>query len=83
MRDLTVLDMAQELGISSEAVNKRLQRYERKPYKYIGSAGIYRDDDLEAIREGGKRGRPVTKPQSNKPPKQTKKKITKKPSKKK
>jgi predicted transcriptional regulator len=58
MDEITVLDMAQELGISSAAVKMRLSRKGVEPFKYIGSAGIYRKSALDAIREGGTRGRP-------------------------
>ncbi|MDR0472349.1 MAG: hypothetical protein LBH43_01565 [Treponema sp.] len=71
---LTVMEMAQELGISSAAVNKRLQRKDRKPCKYIGTAGMYTKADLEAIRDGGKRGRP--KVEEDKPPAMAKQKTT-------
>jgi hypothetical protein len=66
MEGITVLDMAQALGISSAAVKMRLSRKGIEPFKYIGSAGIYTKVDLEAIREGGKRGRP--KPDSKSKP---------------
>jgi len=74
----TVADMAKELGVSSEAVNKRLQRIERGPCKYIGSAGLYTKDDLEAIRGGGKRGRPKVMIENKRDPKIKPKKAAKK-----
>jgi hypothetical protein len=55
---LTVLDIAQQLGVSSGAVNKRLERKGIKPFRYVGPAGLYRKADMEAIRDGGTRGRP-------------------------
>jgi hypothetical protein len=58
MEVITIVDMARELGISSSAAIKRLQRKGIRPFRYIGSAGVYKASDLEAIREGGKRGRP-------------------------
>jgi hypothetical protein len=76
---LTVLTFSQRLGISTAAVNKRLQRTDKKPYMYIGSSGIYTEADFEAIKDGGKRGRPypdskqITAPKTN--PKKTAKKT--------
>jgi predicted transcriptional regulator len=77
MEGITVLDMAQTLGISTAAVKMRLSRKGIEPFKYIGTAGIYTKADLETIREAGKRGRP--KPDS----KGTQKSKAKKPTKKK
>ena len=68
MEDITVLDMAQALGISSEAAKRRLQRKGIAPYRYIGTAGLYKKDALEAIRDAGVRGRPKVKPKENTTP---------------
>ena len=54
----TVLYMAQVLGISSVAVHKRLKRFGRTASSSVGSAAVYTKADLEAIRDGGARGRP-------------------------
>ena len=70
--------MAQELGISSGAVKMRLHRYGITPYMYIGSAGIYKKADLEAIRDKGERGRPKVEPKGKTAPKARTKKISKK-----
>jgi hypothetical protein len=67
MEGITVLDMAQTLGISSAAVKMRLSRKGIEPFKYIGSAGLYRESDFEAIRDAGTRGRPKAAPET--PPK--------------
>jgi hypothetical protein len=75
---LTVQDMAIALKISSVAVNKRLQRANRKPLKYIGSAGVYTEADLRAIKEGGARGRPKAEVKDKTAPKTKPKKPTKK-----
>jgi hypothetical protein len=70
----TVADIANELGITSVATNMRLQRKGRKPFKYIGSAGLYTKADLEAIRDGGQRGRPKAEIKPKAKPKKTVKK---------
>jgi len=73
MEGITVLEMAQALGVSSDAIKRRLQRKGIKPFRYIGSAGIYKADDLAAIKDGGKRG-PPEKPKTKKPSKKSPKK---------
>jgi len=78
MELLTILDMAQDLGIASEATKRRLQRKGIVPTKYIGNAGLYKKEDLEAIREKGKRGRPKAVPKSKPAPKTKAKKASKK-----
>ena len=74
---LTVSDIAQALGITNIAANTRLHRKGLRPCKFIGSAGLYTEADLEAIRDGGKRGRPKAaeeKPAPKAKPKKTAKK---------
>jgi hypothetical protein len=68
MEEITVLDMAQALKISSGAVKMRLSRKGVQPFKYIGSAGLYRKSDIELIREAP-RGRPRLKAAPETPPK--------------
>jgi predicted ArsR family transcriptional regulator len=58
MEGITVLDIAQRLGISSDAARKRLNRLGIKPLRYIGSAALYRENDIEVIQDHGTRGRP-------------------------
>jgi hypothetical protein len=69
----TVSEIAKELEITTTATNARLNRKGRRPCKFIGSAGLYTKADLEAIRDGGKRGRPKAK--TSKPAPKTKKKV--------
>jgi predicted ArsR family transcriptional regulator len=79
MEEITVLDIAQGLGISSDAVRKRLNRLEIKPLRYIGSAAIYSNEAIELIRDHGTRGRPKAVPEtSQKPPVVPKKPTPKK-----
>jgi hypothetical protein len=58
--ELTIPMMVERLGgaVSGVAINSRLKRHDRRPHRYIGSAGIYWVADMEAIRDGGTRGRP-------------------------
>lgn len=77
MEGITVLEMAQALGASSDAIKRRLQRKGIKPFRYIGSAGIYKNEDFEAIKDGGKRGEPAKANNALKP-KAAKKKAKKK-----
>jgi hypothetical protein len=60
MEGKPVVEIAQLLGISSDAVKKRFQKKGIKPSRYIGSAGLYRESDIELIREAP-RGRPRPK----------------------
>jgi hypothetical protein len=60
MEGKPVVEIAQLLGISSDAVKKRFQKKEIKPFRYIGSAGLYRESDIDLIREAP-RGRPRPK----------------------
>jgi hypothetical protein len=55
---LTITEIAKKLDISSTAVQMRFRRRGIKPIRFIGSTGIYQEDDMEAIREPGVRGRP-------------------------
>jgi hypothetical protein len=55
---LTIADIAKKLDISSTAVQMRFRRRRIKPFRFVGSTGIYQADDMEAIREPGARGRP-------------------------
>jgi hypothetical protein len=77
MEEITALYMSQVLGISSDGVKRRLQRKGIRPFKYIGPVGLYKASDLDAIKDGGVRGRPKTNTPEN-TPKNTVKKPTKK-----
>jgi hypothetical protein len=59
---ITALEMSHILGVSSDGVKRRLQRKGIRPFKYIGPVGLYKNADLEAIKDGGIRGRPKAKP---------------------
>jgi len=71
MDGLSVFDMAQRLNTSTAAVKMRLSRKGIEPYRYIGTAGIYTENDFEAIKETNKRGPKRKKPESNKTAKKT------------
>jgi hypothetical protein len=83
MDGIPVVEIASQLGISSDAVKRRFQRKNIKPFKYIGPTGLYKESDIELIREAP-RGRPrliavpethpkprppATKPKTTKPKK--------------
>jgi hypothetical protein len=67
MEGITVVEIARLLNTSSDAVRKRLNRLGVKPLRYIGSAAIYRESDIDLIREAP-RGRPRLKAASEPPP---------------
>jgi hypothetical protein len=68
MDGIPVVEIASQLGISSDAVKRRFQRKGIKPFKYIGPTGLYKESDIELIREAP-RGRPRPKAASETPPK--------------
>jgi predicted ArsR family transcriptional regulator len=78
MEGITVLEIAQKLGISSDAARKRLNRLGVEPLRYIGSAAIYREAALEAIKDRGARGRPKAGEKTKTAPKTKPKKTAKK-----
>ena len=68
MDGMPVVEIASQLGISSDAVKRRFQRKGIKPFKYIGPTGLYKEGDIELIREAV-RGRPRPKAAPETPPK--------------
>jgi hypothetical protein len=68
MDGIPVVEIASQLGISSDAVKRRFQRKGIKPFKYIGPTGLYHESDIELIREAP-RGRPRPKAAPETPPK--------------
>jgi hypothetical protein len=68
MDGIPVVEIARQLGISSDAVKRRFQRKGIKPFKYVGPTGLYRKSDIELIREAP-RGRPRLKAAPEAPPK--------------
>jgi hypothetical protein len=76
MDGIPVVEIAHQLGISSDAVKRRFQRKGIKPFKYIGPPGLYRDNEIELIREAPRgRPRPKADPETQQPA--TKPKTTK------
>jgi Zn-dependent peptidase ImmA (M78 family) len=68
MEGIPILEIAQKLGISSEAVKMRFHRRGIKPIRYIGSAGLYRESDIDIIRDafqGNHKKKESTKPSSD------------------
>jgi predicted ArsR family transcriptional regulator len=72
MEGITVVEIARRLEISSDAVRKRLNRLGVKPLRYIGSAAIYRENDIKVIQEHGTRGRPKAASETPPKPRQSK-----------
>jgi hypothetical protein len=65
-------------NVTSVAVKMRLHRRNIKPFKYIGSTGLYREEDFDAIKDAYLGKHPVTKDNSKNAPKAKAKKPTKK-----
>jgi len=58
--ELTLAEIAQKLGISTDAARARLKRAGVQPVRFIGGGpmGLYNQDAIEKIREVRGRGRP-------------------------
>jgi hypothetical protein len=65
---IPISDIAKILNTTSEAVRMRFKRRGVKPFRYIGTTGLYHENDIELIREAP-RGRPRPKAASETPPK--------------
>jgi hypothetical protein len=72
---ITISDIAKILDTTSEAVRMRLYRRGIKAFRYIGTTGLYREGDIELIREAprgrhkatpSKTRQPATKPKTKK-----------------
>jgi hypothetical protein len=71
MNGIPVVEIASQLGISSDAVKRRFQRKGIKPFKYIGPTGLYHESDIELIREAPRgRPRPKAAPETSPKPRQ-------------
>jgi predicted ArsR family transcriptional regulator len=58
MKELTIKEIAEKLGISQTAAKARLFRLGIKPDKLIGNTGIYSPTVIEKIRNVNSVGRP-------------------------
>jgi hypothetical protein len=64
---IPISDIAKILNTTSEAVRMRFKRRGVKPFRYIGTTGLYHESDIELIREST-RGRPRPKAAPEVPP---------------
>ena len=53
---MSIIEIAKWLNISREAVRSRLQRQGIRPCGYFGSSALYREEDIDQIREAKPRG---------------------------
>jgi predicted ArsR family transcriptional regulator len=67
MKDLTIKEIAEKLGISQTAAKARLFRLGIKPDKLIGNTGIYPPSVIEKIRTVNSVGRPKAETKATKP----------------
>ena len=62
MKELTIKEIAEKLGISQVAAKARLFRLSIKPDRLIGNTGIYSPSVIDKIRNVNSVGRPKAKP---------------------
>jgi len=62
MKELTIREIADKLGISQQAAKARLFRLGIKPDRLIGNTGIYAPSVVEKIRAVNPIGRPKKSP---------------------
>jgi IS30 family transposase len=53
---MSIIEIAKWLNISREAVRSRLQRQGIRPCGYFGNSALYREEDIDQIREAKPRG---------------------------
>ena len=51
IQGIPISQIAQVMGISPNAVKMRLSHRGVKPFGYIGRVGLYREEDIEKIKE--------------------------------
>jgi hypothetical protein len=51
MDGIPASEIAKSLGITPDAVKMRFKRRNIKPFKYIGPTGLYKESDIEAIKD--------------------------------
>lgn len=64
MDGLTIVEIAEKLGISPEAAKKRLQKKGIKPTSKAGPTGIYPRSAISAIKDAKPVGWPKGKPRT-------------------
>ena len=67
MDGLTVKEIAERLGITSDTAKKRLQKHKLTPKEYAGPTALYDPSVVDKIREVNPVGRPpIAKPDKSK-----------------
>jgi hypothetical protein len=51
MDGIPASEIARQLGITPEAVKMRFKRRDIKPFKYIGPTGLYKESDIDEIKD--------------------------------
>jgi len=62
MKELTIKEIAEKLGVSQTAAKGRLFRLGIKPVRLIGNTGIYEPSVIDKIKKVNPVGRPPKKP---------------------
>jgi hypothetical protein len=68
MEGIPISEIAKRIGLSQSAVKMRLFHRGVKPLGYVGPVGLYKEEDIEQIRDALPRGR--RSPKWGKNPKQ-------------
>jgi predicted ArsR family transcriptional regulator len=63
MKEITIKEIAEKLGITQQAAKARLFRLGIKPDRLIGNTGIYNPAVVEKIRTVNSVGRPKKQPE--------------------
>jgi hypothetical protein len=73
--ELTVAEVGNHIGTTTDAARKRLKRYGFEPARYIGVNAMFKlsAKDLEFLKQCNKRGRPWDKKEKPAPDKLAKK----------
>jgi hypothetical protein len=78
---IPISDIAKRLDATSEAIRMRFKRRGIRPFRYIGTTGLYHESDIEAIKDAfmgnhktkqeppSKPQQPAAKPKTKKPQK--------------
>ena len=66
MKEITIKEIAEKLGLSQPAAKARLYRLEIKPVRLVGNTGIYDPSVIEKIKEVKPVGRPPKEPAKKK-----------------
>jgi hypothetical protein len=75
INELTVAEVGNHIGTTTDAARKRLKRYGFEPARYIGVNAMFKlsAKDLEFLKQCNKRGRPWDKKETSAPKEKPKK----------